>query len=390
MAEIHTVRKKNLLLLALGHGSVDMNQGALPAILPFLIAAAGLKYSEAAGLAFAIAFTASMIQPIFGLLADRGSKFWIMPVGIFLGGLGISLVGFFPNHYWVMISLALLTGVGIAAYHPEAARMVNKMSGEKKSGNMSIFSVGGTIGVAIGPLLITPVLLFMGLKGTIVLVILPIITVIIFIVISPKLRNFAASEELAEKKGKSEGKNQWGKFTFLSMGIFMRSILSQSLNTFLPLYWLNVLGQSKVFSGIILSYMLIIGAMGNIFGGHLADRIGLFKIMRIGWVLLIPATFLLTRTTNPILAMLIVGFLSMTSSLVTAPMIVLNQKYLPNNIGFSSGISMGLGVSLGGMVTPVLGNYADHNGLAAALSLLVILPLIGTIIAFTVKPPDGD
>ena len=382
-----TGRNKYLYVLSMGHGFVDMNQGALPAILPFLIAAAGLKYAQAAGLTFAIAFTASMIQPLFGLLADRGSKFWLLPVGIILGGLGISLVGLFPNHYWIMISLALVSGVGIAAYHPEAARIVNKMSGEKKSGNMSIFSVGGTVGVALGPKLATSALLYMGLNGTVFLAIPPIMMAIVFFIIGPKIQSVAALAEAEEKKTALELKNEWGKFTYLSLGIFSRSIMSQSLNTFLPLYWLNVLGQSKAFSGIILSFMLIMGALGNIVGGHLADRFGLFKIMRIGWILLIPAMFFLTRTANPILAMLILGPLAFVSFMVATPMIVLNQKYLPKNIGFASGISMGLGVSLGGMVTPLLGNYADHHGLAAALSLLAVLPVIGTVIAFTIKPP---
>ena len=387
MSEIPRGPNKFIFVLATGHGFVDMNQGALPAILPFLIAAAGMKYAEAAGLTFAVALTASLIQPLFGLLADRGSKFWLMPFGILLGGLGISLVGFFPNHYWLMISLALLSGIGIAAYHPEAARMVNKMSGEKKSGNMSIFSVGGTIGVALGPTLATPILLLMGVRGTIFLFIPPLVTAIIFIMLSRNMQSFTVSAEAAEKKSGAELKNEWGKFIYLSLAIFSRSILFQSLNTFLPLYWLNVLHQSKAFSGMILSYILVMQAIGNILGGYMADRFGMLKVMKIGWIFMIPAMFLLTRTSSPILAMLILIPLPMLSFLVATPMIVLNQRYLPRNIGFSSGISMGLGVSLGGMVTPILGNYADHHGLAAALSLLVILPVIGAVISFTIKPP---
>ena len=275
-------KNKYLYVLSMGHGFVDMNQGALPAILPFLIAAAGMKYAEAAGLTFAVAFTASMTQPFFGLLADRGSKFWLLPFGILLGGIGISLTGFFPNHYWLMISLSLVSGIGIAAYHPEAARMVNKISGEKKSANMSVFSVGGVMGVSLGPMLATPALLYFGLKGTIFLAIPPIAMAIVFLVVSIKMRSFAASVEVAERKGGEEHKNEWGKFTYLSMAIFSRSIISQSLNTFLPLYWLNVLQQSKTFSGMILSYMLIMAAVGNILGGYLADRFGISKILKIG------------------------------------------------------------------------------------------------------------
>jgi len=235
------MKNKFLLVLSSGHVSADLSQGALPAILPFLVAAGGLKYAQAAGLTFAVAFSSSLLQPFFGILADKISKPWLMPVGVLFAGLGLSLVGFFPNQYWLMFTVAILSGIGVAAFHPEGARMANKLGGKKKGGSMSIFSVGGNVGFAIGPMMATPALLYFGLRGSAVLAIPSLIMFIVLIRTGPAMHKLGNMPE--EGKGNTPGvvKNEWGKFLWLGIAIICRSVCFHSLNTFLPLYWVNVL-----------------------------------------------------------------------------------------------------------------------------------------------------
>jgi FSR family fosmidomycin resistance protein-like MFS transporter len=71
-------------------------------------------------------------------------------------------------------------------------------------------------------------------------------------------------------------------------------------------------------------------------------------------------------------------------------MIVLGQKYLPGRLGFASGVTLGLGVSIGGMVAPLVGSYADSAGLAAALRLLSFVPLAGALVTLTLKRPRTE
>jgi FSR family fosmidomycin resistance protein-like MFS transporter len=162
------------------------------------------------------------------------------------------------------------------------------------------------------------------------------------------------------------------------------------MNIFIPLYWVNVLHQSKTTGGMILSFMIFTGAIASVIGGQLADRFGINKIMKIGWVLLIPSIFFLTRIANPLFTLLMLVPISTGNYLITTPLIVLGQKYLPKNVGFASGITLGLAVSIGGVVAPILGSYADINGLTATLRLLFFLPIIGTVIAFTAKVPANN
>ena len=381
------MKNKYLLTLSAGHAFTDMSQGALPAMLPFIIAAGGLGYAQVAGLTFAVALASSLTQPVFGIVADKAPKTWLMPLGVLLSGCCLSLIGFFPNHYWIMFVIATVSGIGVAAYHPEGAQMANRLAGKKKGGSMSIFSVGGTVGMAIGPLIVTPAMLYFGLRGSAVLAILPMVMCVTLFFLNPGMHSLAEANERQEEKTGDELRNEWGKFLWLSIAIGSRSIINQSLNTFLPLYWMNVLQQSKAASGMIISYTILIGAIVNLLGGHLADRFGNNKIIRLGWILLIPSVFFLTEITNPLLAMLMLVPITAGNYLLIVPLIVMGQQYLPKNIGFASGVTMGLGTSIGGLVTPLLGSFADLYGLAAAFRLLSILPILGIVVAFTTKPP---
>src|SRR5689334_16900417 len=149
---------------------VDSCQGAVPALLPFLVAQRGYSYAAASGLILAATVSSSVIQPFFGHFSDRRSLAWLLVVGPILGGVGIALVG--VAHTYALTFLAVVvSGIGVAAYHPEASRFANYVSGVKRASGMSLFSLGGNIGFALGPVLITPPVLGFGLSGTLWMVI---------------------------------------------------------------------------------------------------------------------------------------------------------------------------------------------------------------------------
>jgi len=133
--------------------------------------------------------------------------------------------------------------------------------------------------------------------------------------------------------------------------------------------------------------MFLCGVVATIMGGNLADRIGPNNVLKIGWILLIPTVFFFTRVTNIIGARLILIPLSFGLQMITTPMTLMGQRYLPSNIGFAAGVTMGLGISIGGVFAPLVGSYADIHGLTAALRLLSILPFIATLVALIIKPP---
>lgn len=124
-------------LLSLGHLFTDINQGAIPALLPFFIIEYHLSYAAAASVVFAANIASSLIQPLFGILTDRMSRPWLMPVGILLAGAGIGFSGWTDSYSLILVMVAI-SGIGVAAFHPEAAKMANRLSQHSQATGLSI------------------------------------------------------------------------------------------------------------------------------------------------------------------------------------------------------------------------------------------------------------
>ena len=138
----------NYLTMA-GHICSDINQGALSAVLPFLVVAHGFSYAAVAMLVFAANIASAVIQPLFGWIGDKRPCPWFMALGIFLTGLGMCGIGFLED-YRAIVASAMLSGIGVAMFHPEGGRLANLAATGTKAGGMSIFAVGGNIGFFVG------------------------------------------------------------------------------------------------------------------------------------------------------------------------------------------------------------------------------------------------
>src|SRR6516225_6770431 len=264
---------KSIALLSSAHLCDDINQGVLPAMLPFFIAAYHLTYAAAAGLVLAQTLSSSVVQPLFGWLADRRSSPWLIPVGMGLAGLGVAVAGLAPT-YWLIFASIAVSGFGISAFHPEAARRVRYLSGSRQATTMSLFTVGGMVGFALGPLFITPTLMVLGTRGAVVLALPVLIMAVVLTVNLPRLVAVEPSR-LEIRGGVLVNRDErWGDFVRLTTVVVLRSIAFFGLNTFLPLYWTATLHGTKTGGGIALTALAASVALGTLIGGRLADRYG--------------------------------------------------------------------------------------------------------------------
>src|SRR5213592_4378100 len=173
-----------LSLLALGHLVIDTNQGSLPALLPYLKTALGLTYTATGVIVLMSNVTSSLIQPLFGFLADKTSRRWLLPLSVFLSSVGIALSGVAPSYY-VLLALVMVSGFGVAAYHPEGYRTATQVAGERKATGVSIFSTGGNIGIALGPPLITALITMYGLPGTLGMLLPGLLVTVLLVTVLP-------------------------------------------------------------------------------------------------------------------------------------------------------------------------------------------------------------
>lgn len=373
--------RKGLGVLGAGHLCADMCQGAVPALLPFLATERGYSYAALGSLVLFSGIASSFIQPIFGLLADRAGRPWLIPVGVLLGGGGVAAVGVVSSYPATAVAVAV-SGLGVAAFHPEAARFANFASGAHHGRGMSLFSVGGNAGFALGPLLTTPLVVLFGLPGTLGLLVLPLIAGTLILRELPHLQGLERRAITADEESGSSREDDWGALSRLGALVCLRSGIYFGLQAFIPAYFVVQLGGTESLGNAALAAMLVAGAVGTVAGGLLVDRVGPRFVVIGSMVLLLPllTALPLVGKTAAFVLLMPIGFLTIANFSVT---VVLGQAFLPSRLGLASGLMMGAAIGVGGIAAALLGVLADAEGVKAVLWAIAIMPLPALLLAFT-------
>ena len=351
------------IVLAVGHGTVDLYQGLVPVLIPFLVLERHYDYAAVAGFVLAATALSAAVQPLFGLVTDRWSAPWLVPVSMAACGAGTLLVGLVDSYLATLAAIAL-TGLGVAAYHPQAARTARIVTGGG-SVPMSWFSLGGSVGFMLAPVVAAPVLAIGGLAATPWLV-------------APAVLGLATTllraRGTVHKRASRDGTDDWPAFRRLTAVVVLRSIVYVGLSGFVGLHVAShVDGGSGVASAAV--FALFAGsATGTVLGGWLAKRWDRVHVMRVAYLAAAVAVAGVVVVPGPA----VFGFVVATSLLLAVPFslhITLGQDYLPSRPGTASGVTLGLAVSAGGLFAPVLGALADATSLPLALALLVPVAL---------------
>src|SRR6185312_13736094 len=347
--------------LSLGHLAVDFTSGAVPALLPFFAAKFDLSYTATAVLMLAALVSSSLVQPLFGLWSDARGAIWLLPAGVALAGVGIASASMAPSYALVAL-LVFVAGIGVAAYHPERAKFAAFASGRRRASGMSYFNIGGNTGYALAPIVLTPLVLWLGLAGG------ALATIPVFAVAAVLLRALPALGRLtpaASGSGAPAGEDDLRAMGILSITIVLRGAAWFALLTFVPL-WVVADGGTKAEGGRVLALMLVAGAIGTLVLGWVADRIGLRRTLIVtqGLIPFGIVAFVAIGGVPGTIALMLVGLCTVGTFGVT---MVLSQFYLPRHVGMASGLTVGLAMGVGGVAAVALGAVADAIDLQTAL-----------------------
>src|ERR687888_1053179 len=361
--------------LSSGHLATDFANGALPALLPFFVDKFDLSYTLAATAVLVSAVSSSIVQPLFGLWSDRRGALWLLPAGVALAGSGIALASVAPTYPLVLLCV-VVSGLGVAAFHPEGSKFAAFAGGRRRASAMSLFSIGGNLGFALGPTVATPLVLVFGLAGGTLLAVPCLVVAAVLLALVPFLGSFAPERG---QRVRSDEPDRIGALMLLLGVIAFRSVAWFGLITFVPL-WEISLGHSKAHGNHLLSLMLLAGGIGTLAAGPIADRLGRRPVLIASMAATGPliVAYIVAGGIVGAVALALVGVCVIGTFGVT---MVMSQEYLPSRIGMASGLSIGLSIGLGGVAAVGLGALADSINLEAAMYVCAAAPLVGFALA---------
>ncbi len=377
------IDRRGIGLLAAGHFVIDATVGAVPVMLPVFAAAYALSDLAASMILAASLLASSAIQPLFGVLADRRASPHFLWGGVLAGSVGLGLSGLAAGYPGVLACI-LGSGLGIAAYHPEAARVANRMSSDRPATGLAWFMVGGNAGFAAGPLLAALAIPWLGTRATLVFLVpgLAVATLL-----HRRRERLAVAVPGRSRTTQPADRASLSSIALLLAATSMRTWTQFCLLALVPLMLVDERGFSEQGAGFAVVAFSGAGAVGTIAGAAIAERVGGRRMLLWTMPTVTPllAAFLAGGGWLAVAALAGAGFVLMASFSVTVAM---GQEFLPGRLALAAGLMIGFGAV--GSAPPglaIFGALADAAGRETALWGVACLPLVGA--ALVAMLPKG-
>lgn len=366
-------------LVALAHGVNDAYASFLSPLLPRIMEKMGLSITLAATLAVTLSLAASALQPLMGYLADRYGRRVFVVLGPLLSGVFLSMVGLAPT-FWILVGLLLLGGLGSATFHPPGAAYAVRISEGKGSGlRMSVFSLGGSLGWAFGPLIAVGLVSWVGLQGLWIAMFPGIFLALVLLRLLPPGRS-DRSPTLPPSPVKLFRRLR-GPLGLL-LGISVVGAFAQRVYLTMEPIVVARAGGSEALGAFSLSIYLGAQALGTLAGGYLADRMDRSRLLAGLTLLSFPAHFLaFYLPAGDASALVMAGAAGLLGMAMMPAIVVKAQELLPEGAAVSSGIVMGLGWAIGSLGVLVTGAMGDWIGPREAAMVSMPALLVGTLLA---------
>lgn len=380
------MNRKKVTLLSVIHFSTDIHSSALPAVLPYLRDSLSLSYQATGGIMFANSLLGAVLQPFFGLALDRFRTPWIIPLATILAGAGLAMAGLAASYFGVIAAVAV-SGLGIALFHPPAARLASRLGGQQKGLAMSLFSIGGSAGYAMGPPAAVLCASLLGLGGITLFGLFAAVMVAAVAVLG-LFRDEQTSVRGAERAAAQAplGENNWKQFGCIALIITVRAAVLVGCMTYLPLHLIQAFAMDKAAGAMAVTVLGVCGIASNILGGWLSDRKGASLALKLAHLPMPLALLVLAASDSAWAVWAMAPVLGFCTHFAYGPTIVLGQQFLARNVAFASGVVMGLATAMGGLCSPALGWAGDIWGLEASFVIMACMALAAALAVFFVDP----
>ena len=378
------INKRVIFALFLVHFCGDFFQSFVKPLLPVLANEFALNLTQVGFITGISTFTAFLIQPIFGILADRYQPRAIMLTGALVSSVCIPLLGIAPGYAWVLV-LAGAGSIGSAMYHPTAAGLVSNYAGRHSGLSMSLFGLGGTLGFTLGPIVLAILVTRFGLNRLPNTTVIGLTVFFILFFLVPKIMKDESKKPGLFSSIRSSLEHVWKPiFLIWFLGV-TRALLEQATGTFMPVLFTSE-GYSLVAVGAIISLFTVGASISAIVCGHLVDRIGYRPVYYFSFAFTTPCLLFFIHSSGWYVYVLssLSGFLSLATMF---PSVALAQQVAPQNKSLVSSIIMGLTLGVGGILMPVAGKFADIFGMRPVLIFVAIIPFLMLVLVRYLPEP---
>jgi FSR family fosmidomycin resistance protein-like MFS transporter len=376
-----------LVSLSLCHFLNDMNQSLVPAMYPILKDSYDLDFAQIGMITLAFQLTASLLQPVVGIVTDKRPQPYSLPIAM-----GCSLVGLLlmavANSYPAILVAAALIGIGSSVFHPESSRVARLASGGRYGFAQSLFQMGGATGSSVGPLLAAFIVVPRG-QGSIAWFSLAALLAIVLL--SNVSLWYTRQPAMAARRGKRAtpvapppalSRNKViGAFAVLMLLLFSKNVYTSSLSSYYTFYLIEKFQVSVQSAQMLLFLFLGAVALGTFIGGPIGDRIGRKPVIWVSILGTFPFALMLPYASLVWTAVLTVAIGFILASAFSA-IVVYAQELLPGRVGLVAGMCFGFSFGLGGLGAAALGHIADVTGIETVYQVCSFLPLIGLLTAF--------
>lgn len=361
-----------LTLLSWAHFLNDGSANYLPGILPAILIALHEPVATA-GTLMAALLIGQALQPITGILSDRVGGRSVFIIGLAVSSIGGALLGF-SHSVWLLVLFLFMIGIGNALFHPQALAIVRSVVKQKQQGlSLSGFLVGGEFGRGVFPLLTSWIVVSLGLPFLWLMAVPAIITVPFLFRHSPSL------PIRRDATPRIHWRSHMTPLLFLVGFASLRSLMSYGVVTYMPVLW-HKSGGSLVTGASIVTTLLVVGIIGNLAGGHLADRYGRRPLLIVSSLLSAILLPLMTTTTGPLL-WIFAGLLGITLFSSASVTVLIGQDTFPENRSLGSGIALGLSNGIGAMFVFASGQLGRGIGIDGILLVIALCGGVATLIA---------
>lgn len=373
--------KKALIWLGGGHFINDIYTGVLNPIMPFIAAKIGISMAVATIILTISHIFSSLLQPLFGFLADNNVKRSFIFWGLILSSIFIPLSALAHNPF-ILILFIIIGSIGSSLFHPQALGFASKFAKYSDAGkSMAVFVAMGTLGYSCGPIVSSAITQFLGMPKMPLMTVVGCAWALLMFGFVPKLSNIEQIKDKIDFKTAFKRILSNRKLNILNLIAMMKTMISSACFILLPFLWKNM-GYRPFYIGMALFAFIFAGGIGSLVSSNIEKKIGSANVFYISMISTLPLMILFVLSCRPhptlsLIIFIIMGFVTMMATPVT---MLMAQNVLPEYRSIISGFINGFSWGVVAIAMSMLGFVAENFGITNVLLFVAVIPAICSIL----------